>query len=97
MHEEPTPPRTVEEKMDVIILHLERLDRRDRIRMWGGVVHSMLAIIPLLLFVWSSWYFYAHADELMEVLMQQAGQSAAASTEQGYENLMDQFRGYIGQ
>lgn len=89
-------PKTVEEKMDVIIAHLERIDRRDRMRMWGGVFHSILTIVPIVFFAWSTWYLYAHFDEVMGAMMRQAGASAAASTGQGYEDIMKQIQEAFG-
>lgn len=94
--DEPAAPQTVEEKMDVIIAHLERLDARDRLRMWGSVLHSLIAVIPMLLFLWSIWYFYAHGAELMELMMRVSAQSAAQSTSQGYQDVLDQLKEYFG-
>ena len=73
-------PQSMEEKMDVVIAHLENLDRRDRLRMMGGVLHAILTLLPLVFFVWSTWYLYAHFDEIMSQMMRQSAQSAANGT-----------------
>ncbi len=88
--------QTIEEKMDVIILHLERMDRRDRMRMWGGYFHSALTIIPMIFFIWSTWYLYTHFDDIMGAMMQQAAGRAAESTGQSYDDVMKQIREAFG-
>ncbi len=92
----PQETQSVEEKMDTIIMHLERIDRRDRMRMWGGIFHTLLTIVPLLFFAWSTWYLYAHFDEIMGQMMQQSAKSAAAATGQGYEEVLQQIREAFG-
>lgn len=89
-------PKTVEEKMDVIIMHLERMDRRDRMRMWGSYVHTMLTLIPMLFFLWSTWYLYAHFEDIMGMVMRQTAQSAAQSTGASYDEVMKQIRATFG-
>ncbi len=68
--EQPKPPihpeQSVEEKLDVIIKYLHRMDRRDRIRMSWGTIHGFLTIIPLVLTLFSLWYFYAHSQDLIQ-------------------------------
>jgi len=88
---------TPEEKLDLIAMYLERIDRRDRLRLWGSYVHSLFALIPMLFFIWSTWYLYAHFDDIMSTMMRQAGTNAAASTGQSYEDVMKQIREAFGQ
>lgn len=94
-HLEIPEAKTVEEKLDVIILHLNHMDRRDRMRMWGGFIHSLFAIIPLLFFVWSTWYLYNYADELIGAMMQRSAQNAAESTGDSYENAIQQLQNFF--
>ena len=70
-------PKNLEEKLDAIVLHLEHLDRRDRIRTIGGVFRGILALIPLVLLLWSSWYFAENSDEIMKKISDAAASSAA--------------------
>lgn len=86
---------TMDEKMDQILIYLHRMDRRDRLRTVGGFFRGMLAIIPLAFFLWSAWYFYAHGDELMEQLTEQAAKSAAEYSQQEAGDLMDQLEQYM--
>lgn len=91
-----TTPQTVEEKLDVIILHLERMDRRDRMRMWGGALHGLLAVIPMLFFLWSAWYLYEHGDELIMGIAEQSARNAAEYSGQSYEQALEQIRNFFG-
>ena len=88
--------KTPEQKLDLMVMHLERMDRRDRMRMWGGVLHSLLTIIPMLFFIWSTWYLYTHFEEIMSTMMQQTAQNAANATGQGYEDVLRQMREAFG-
>ena len=88
-------PETVEEKLDVIIQHLHRLDRRDRIRTYGAMLHSVLAIIPMIFFVWSAWYVYAHGDELLAKIASQAASQAASYSTGSMDALYKQFQDYL--
>lgn len=92
----PTNPTTTEEKLDVMIWHLERMDRRDRMRMWGGFLHSLLTIVPIVFFAWSTWYLYAHFDEIMGNMMRQSAENAARATGQSYEDVLKQIQDAFG-
>ena len=61
--------KTAEEKLDLIAYYLERMDRRDRARVWGGYLHTLLTIVPMVFFVWSTWYLYAHFEDIMGAMM----------------------------
>lgn len=87
---------TPEQKLDLIATYLERMDRRDRMRLWGGYVHSLLTLIPMLFFIWSTWYLYTHFDDIMGNVMRQSAQSAAAASGQSYENVLKQIQEAFG-
>ena len=96
-HKDPNAgPKTVEEKLDVMIWHLERMDRRDKMRMWGGLLHSLLTIIPMVFFAWSTWYLYTHFEEIMATMMRQSAQNAAEVTGQSYEDILKQIQEAFG-
>lgn len=87
---------TPEQKLDLMVMHLERMDRRDKWRLWGGYIHSLFTLVPMIFFIWSTWYLYAHFDEIMGSMMRQAGANAAVSTGQSYEDVMKQIREAFG-
>lgn len=88
-------PQTTDEKLDVIIDHLARMDRRDRIRTWGHFVHSLIALIPIIIFVWSTWYFATHATEIMGAIAEQSAKAASKYTQEQSGNMLEQLKNMI--
>lgn len=95
----PTPNKTgstVEEKLDIIIEHLEKMDHRDRMRMVGGYFRFIVALIPVILLLWSVWYTIAHGPELLKMISDEAASSAAKFTQDQsssfYQQMMDQVQ-----
>lgn len=89
------PEPTTEKMLQEIIEHLRRMDARDKLRTWGGFVRGIIAIVPLILLLWSAWYFVQHGEELMKTVANTAASSAAEYTKnQGsglYDELMKQY------
>jgi hypothetical protein len=89
------PQTTVEEKLEEMLVHMRKMDKRDRVRLWGGFVRSIISLIPLVLFLWSGWYFIQHGPELMKQVADVAASSAAKYTqEQGAgvaEKIMERY------
>ncbi len=88
------PLTSTEDKLDVIVECLHRMDRRDRLRAWGGFLRGMLSLIPILAFVLGSWYFYQHGDELMVKIAKTAAEQASEVTKQGTESMMEQLQNF---
>lgn len=80
------------DKLDTIIWHLERMDRRDRLRTWGSFFKGLISIVPVLAFIWGAWYFSQHGDEIMGKIAKQAAEQAAAVTQQGTHSILDQIK-----
>lgn len=91
-HMTKTTPESIEEKIDVMIACLQRMDKRDRIRTWGGFVRSLISLIPIALFVWSTWYFIAHSDEIMQKMTKYAAESAATMTKDNSAEFMQKIQ-----
>lgn len=93
--DQPQPPihpeQSVEEKLDVIITYLHRIDKRDRIRMWSGTLHSLLTLVPLILTLMSLWYFYTHSSDILKGMMGFGG----SGTTQNQQSIMDQIQNYL--
>lgn len=81
----------MEQRLDAILFHLQRMDRRDRLRTWGGFLRSLIALVPLLLFLWSSWYFYEHANEIISKIAEESAKQAAKYTQDQSAALLQQF------
>lgn len=89
-----TNTSSIEEKLDLMLLYMHRMDKRDRLRTIGGFVHGLLALIPIILVVWSAWYFYAHGTEFMEQITREAVKQSA---EYSQGSLMEQLEQYMDQ
>ncbi len=71
-------PTAPESQLTEILELLRRMDKRDRLRTWGGFVRGILHLIPLILIIWSTWYAYANWDELLKEVSKAAAESSAA-------------------
>ncbi len=79
-----------------ILHHLERMDKRDQMRTWGGFVRSILALIPLLLTIWGLWYFYANMDKIIGDITSQAAERAAEYSKTSTQKLMEDLQKSMG-
>lgn len=92
--QETTAPLSTDEKLDLIVHYLHRMDRRDRLRTVGGFARGMLGLIPLALLIWSFWYFTQHGDEFMENITREAVRQSA---EYSQGSLMEQLEQYMNE
>lgn len=86
---------SVGEKLDTMIALLERMDRRDRIRTWGGLIRMMIGIIPMLFFLWSLWYFAVHGDEIIKKITEESAKAAATYTQDQSGELMEKLQNML--
>lgn len=85
---------SVAEKLDMILIYLHRMDRRDKLRTVGGFFRGMLGLIPLALLLWSTWYFIEHGDEFMKQITTEAVKQSA---EYSQGSMMEQLEEYMKQ
>jgi len=85
----PNTPDPIQARLDVIIEHIERMDKRDRARTIGGFIRSLIGLIPMVLTIYGLWYLYAHGDEFMEKVSQQAAKAAAEVAGDAAVNVVD--------
>ncbi len=86
-----TPDTSVEAQLGEILEHLRRMDARDKLRMWGGFFRSIIALIPIILLVWSAWYFAQHGTEIMKTIADTAASSAAKYTQSQSQGVIDEM------
>lgn len=70
---------------------LEKMNARDRLRTWGAFFRGVLSLIPLVVFIWSMWYFVAHGPELMKQIADTAASSAAEYTKNQGSSMVDEL------
>jgi preprotein translocase subunit SecY len=92
----PASQSSTDDKLDQIIHYLHQMDRRDRMRTIGGTVRSVIALIPLLLFLLSVWYIYTNGTSLLQMVTEEAAKQAAKYATPS-PDVMEQFRGYFAQ
>jgi hypothetical protein len=66
-----TKDLSMDEKMDMVLVYLSRLDKRDRYRMIGSTLKSSLSIISLLLVLGSGVWFLLYGDEFVKDITDQ--------------------------
>ena len=58
--------KSTEELLEMILYHMQRIDKRDKWRAIGGFIRSLISLIPIALLVVSTWYFVKHSDEVIK-------------------------------
>jgi hypothetical protein len=92
---EETVTVTVEDQLARIVTHLERMDRRDKLRTWGGFTRGVLGLLPLAIFFWSIWYVTTHMDEIIRTVSEEAALAASKYTQSYSEDIIDKFQGLV--
>ncbi len=81
----------IQDRLDMVLLYLHQLDRRDKWRTRGGFLKGLVSIIPVLIAVWAAWYFYTYGDILMKKLTTEVVRQSAAYAEMRAAEQGDQF------
>lgn len=74
----PSAPVSANAQLAEILELLRRMDKRDKLRTWGGFFRSILHLIPLALIIWSTWYAFANWETLLKEVSKAAAESSAA-------------------
>ncbi len=85
----------LEEKLDAVLAHLARMDKRDRLRTWGGLLRGIIAVIPLFLFLWSSVYLYQHGKEIISLIASESAKQAAQYSQGQGESLLQRMQNML--
>lgn len=72
---------TTDDRLDLIIGYLHRAERRQRLHEVAAFLHTLLAIVPMVLFALAAWYAYAHFDEFVAKVVQETTRQAIQSQE----------------
>ena len=78
-----------------IVERLDRLDRRDRLRTWGGFFRSLLGIAPALFFLWAAWYGVTHIDDIIRKVAAESAKATAQYTQQQTSNFVEEMQKYF--
>ncbi len=69
---------------------IEQMNRRDRLRTVGGFFKNMIALIPIILFLYGAWYLSQKWDEIVTDIAAASAKQAASLTTDQFDSL---FRG----
>jgi len=82
---------TTDDKLDIIISHLQRFEKREKLRMWGSFVRNVISLIPVLIFIAATWYTVKYGDVLLQKITSMAAEQAGRVAAQNANGLIDQF------
>lgn len=92
---------TNDEKLDMMVYYLRRMDHRDKLRTWGGFVQSLVRIGGMVFFVYITWWSIVNADVLIDKVASAAAKQAAniagQSTSQVVNSMPDDLTEQIQQ
>jgi hypothetical protein len=63
--------KSTEELLELLLVHMQNMDRRDYWRTIGGFFKGVLTLIPMILFLVSTWYIYAYRDTILQQITTQ--------------------------
>lgn len=95
----PAKEQTTDEKLDVIIQYLHRIERRDHLRMVGSTVHSVLWLGSTILVLFSLWYFTQNIPQMVDLMTKQiiqqsmGGGTSTSSSGSWMEQLQNYMKG----
>ena len=72
------------------------MDKRDKLRTWGGFFKGLISIVPVAVLLGGIWYAYEYGDQLLEKIAAQAAKQAAIVTEQHGGKVLKQFENFMG-
>jgi hypothetical protein len=84
---------TTDDRLDVIITYLRRMDRRDKWRTVGGFFRGLVSLIPIILLLWGTYYLYENSDEILTKITQETVKQTQSMT--NTEDIMKQLEKYM--
>lgn len=84
-------PLTPDQKLDVIIHHLENMDRRDRLRLRGSMFNGLIRLVSLGFFAYSIWFAYHNADEFISKITAEAAKHVTDSASDSAGSIIDKL------
>ncbi len=80
------------ERLEQIEMHLKHLDSRDRLRMIGSTIRSLIGFGLLLFAIWSSVYLLQNLEEIMKTVAREAAKQTMEYSKEGSKDLMQQMQ-----
>ena len=88
--------KSTEELLELVLVHMQNMDRRDYWRTIGGFFKGVLTLIPMVLFLVSTWYIYAYRDTILQQITSQVtSQMQSMMPTIPDSNFMDRLQPYL--
>lgn len=71
-----------EDKLEKIIVILEKMNRRDRWRTIGGFIRGIFSLIPIVIVIFLTWYTIKYGDLLLQKITSMAAEQAGRVAQQ---------------
>lgn len=84
-----SPSTTVDDKLDAIIEELRKINKRERWRMVGGSLRSIIGLLPIIIMLAGAWYAFEYSDQILEKISAAAAKQAAAITQYNPTTMVD--------
>ena len=83
------------ERLDQMNVHLQNLDRRDRLRMVGSSIRSLISLGMLVFVIWSSVYLLYHMQDIIKIVTEETAKATMQYGKSGSVDLMKQLEQYM--
>ena len=80
------------DRLDEIALHLKHMDSRDRMRMIGGTIRSLINIGFLVFAIWSSWYLLYHLSDIIKTVSEETARATMQYGKAGSTDFLKQMQ-----
>lgn len=90
-----TPPDAIQDRLDMILLYLHKMDKRDKWRTRGAFIKSLISLLPIIITVWAAWYFYMYGDILMKKLTTEVVRQSAEYSKSTINDRMQELAPFL--
>lgn len=81
------------ERLDLIVDYLDKMNRRDRWRTMGGALKGAISIASFVILIWSGVYFALHGQEFIKQITDATLSSLSGTNSPA---AFDKYNSYIG-
>ena len=87
--------KDITDRLEQIELQIRHLDSRDRMRMIGGTIRSLINVGFLIFAIWTSWYLLTNMDEIIRTMATEAAKQSQQMMKGGSEDLLKQMQNML--
>ncbi len=72
--------------------HIERMNKRDRLRTVGAFFKNIITLIPVVLFIYGAWYLAQHWEEIITDIATKSAEQATNFTNDHMNTILEDFQ-----